>query len=244
MPIPDPFQQQHERLGEEAFKKVTQRADQWAQREQLIQQSIVWHLFGWGLIGNLWKYSKTALFLYVIPAWVGLFGVGLGFVAGNTLMRSILEAQANNVRPPVSLGAPGMFYLYGIFSGFLVAASMAFGFYKASRAGRLIGMVYLCCVCVFWVIAWLSPPSPPRQRRGDVAQATQQPPRDSRQKAPAVQPPQRANTAAITPPPAPKDNTVYLWFEFLCILGMVVCFLSTVAVEVWGGFRNRRQAME
>ena len=182
MPIPDPFQQQHERLGEEAFKKVTQRADQWAQREQLIQQSIVWHLFGWGLIGNLWKYSKTALFLYVIPAFVGLFGVGLGFVAGNVLQ-----------------GAPaGLFYLFSIFSLFVVAASMAYGYYKAPRIGRLFANAYFVCVGVFWIV-WLL---------------------------------------------THHSGGIYFLIGRLSILGMLVCFLSTVATEVWGMFHNRRQPME
>ena len=189
MPITDPFQQQHDRQGEEAFKKIFERADKGKQLGDLLQQRIMWHLFGWGMVETLWRYSKTGLLLYVIPASVGVFGVGVGFIVGNAFH-----------------GIPsGLFYLYGILSLCIVAASMAYGYYKAPRIGRLIANAYFVCVGVFWIDGWLS------------------------------------RLAMLS---GNDSRGIYRLIAFLSILGMLICFLSTVATEVWGMFHNRRQPME
>lgn len=101
------------------------------------QDNQVFHFLTVGIVKLLWQYSRTALFLFVLPTWLFFFSQ-LGIVIGLSL-DDIAFATG--------------FYCIGGLCFALMLASLWFGFRAAQGFCRIIALVQIAWATIFSLVS-------------------------------------------------------------------------------------------
>lgn len=101
------------------------------------QDNQVFHFLTVGIVKLLWQYSRTALFLFVLPTWLFFFSQ-LGIVIGLSL-DDVAFATA--------------FYCVGGLCFVLMLGSLWFGFRAAQGFCRIIALIQIGWATIFSLVA-------------------------------------------------------------------------------------------
>lgn len=142
----DPFYQAGQRYQQQATDRTMQNLHQLGETERAIQNRLSRFLV-FGLPQLLWKFSRTALFLYVVPCWIYIFVIAAVTIGLHcTLLYAIV------------------FYCLGTVFFFLMVGSMIYGFLKSLGFTRIISVLQIGVATVFTLVAtYRAFNVPPRQ---------------------------------------------------------------------------------